>query len=98
MAGEKQFAVHKSILTTRSSVFSAMFQHETKEKLLNRVDIIDVDANVLEKLLHFIYSGDVSSIEGLEDKLLVAADKVRADFFNLVIHLFLLIFSMVWTN
>ena len=70
-------AAHKSILTARSPVFAAMFQHRMKEKESGEVDIADVTPAVFNKLLQFIYTADCpleDSTEGLLE-LLMAADK-----------------------
>lgn len=75
-AGGKEFQVHRSILGARSPVFAAMFEHETVEKLQNRVNIEDVDSDVMQQLLRYIYSGctdDVTPAVSLS--LLAAADK-----------------------
>ena len=75
--GGKVFQAHKNILTARSSVFGAMFQHDDmkEEGKPNKVDIEDVKVEVFEVMLRFIYTGKVSSNE-LTIDLLVAADKV----------------------
>lgn len=77
-AGNKDFPAHKSILGARSPVFYAMFERDMLEKQTNFVDITDLDADTLNKLLIFIYS---ESLDGLiwEDamKLYSAADKYQ---------------------
>lgn len=75
--GEKvSFSVHKAILAARSPVFSAMFEHEMEEKKQNRVDITDMDAEVLREMLRFIYTGKAPFLDKLDAELLAAADKV----------------------
>ena len=37
----REFPAHKNILAARSEVFAAMFQHPTKEKLSNQIEIED---------------------------------------------------------
>lgn len=64
-------------LTARSPVFQAMFEHEMEERKHNRVDITDVDHEVLREMLRFIYTGKASNLEKMADDLLAAADKVR---------------------
>lgn len=63
--------------TARSEVFNAMFEHEMEERKLNRVDIHDVDHEVLREMLRFIYTGKAPNLEKMADDLLAAADKVR---------------------
>lgn len=62
--------------TARSPVFQAMFEHEMEERKHNRVDILDVDHEVLREMLRFIYTGKASNLEKMADDLLAAADKV----------------------
>ncbi|XP_045028766.1 LOW QUALITY PROTEIN: speckle-type POZ protein B [Daphnia magna] len=75
------FPAHKNILAARSKVFAAMFEHETAEKLLNNVDIQDVDPDLFQEVLVYIYSGRMSS--GTIDKkavgVLAVADKYFLD-------------------
>ena len=71
-----EFNAHKSILAARSPVFAAMFEHEMEEKKQNRVEIIDMDKDVLSEMLKFIYTGKSTNLEKMADDLLAAADKV----------------------
>lgn len=64
------------MLSARSPVFQAMFEHEMEERKHNRVDITDVDHEVLREMLRFIYTGKASNLEKMADDLLAAADKV----------------------
>src|SRR5699024_6528915 len=57
--GGRNFRAHKSILSARSIVFAAMFEHETKENQENMVEIPDIDSDVFEEFLQFIYTGKV---------------------------------------
>lgn len=74
-----------------------MFEHEMEERKHNRVDIRDVDHEVLREMLRFIYTGKASNLEKMADDLLAAADKVS--FLHLEPLLFLLYLiccSMLW--
>ncbi|XP_032454947.1 speckle-type POZ protein-like [Nasonia vitripennis] len=71
----KKFQVHKNILAARSTVFSAMLENNMKEATENLVEITDIDAETLEELLLFIYSGKVKNIERAAIDLLAASDK-----------------------
>lgn len=53
-----------------------MFEHEMEERKHNRVDITDVDHEVLREMLRFIYTGKAANLEKMADDLLAAADKV----------------------
>ena len=71
-----KFCAHKLILIARSPVFAAMFEHHMKESIQNRVIINDIEKEVFNNVLRFIYTdkvvkGDVES----NKKLLSAADK-----------------------
>lgn len=58
-------------------MFAAMFEHEMEERKHNRVEITDVDHEVLREMLRFIYTGRAANLEKMADDLLAAADKVR---------------------
>jgi speckle-type POZ protein len=75
------FPAHKLILATRSEVFAAMFQHQTKEQSSNQITIEDVEPEVFQELLRFIYTGRVSldKMETMAAGLLFAADKYLLD-------------------
>lgn len=53
-----------------------MFAHEMEERKHNRVEIQDVDHEVLREMLRFIYTGKATNLEKMADDLLAAADKV----------------------
>lgn len=89
-----------AFFAARSPVFQAMFEHEMEERKHNRVDITDVDHEVLREMLRFIYTGKASNLEKMADDLLAAADKVRFwncwilmyKFFDWIFFLFVFIF------
>ncbi len=88
----REFPAHKLILAARSEVFAAMFQHPTKENLTNRITIEDVKPEVFHELLHFVYTGRVSSdkMESLAAGLFIAADKYLLDDLKLECEIYLL--------
>ena len=59
VVGKKEFYAHKIILSARSPVFAAMFQHDMKEAALNRVNIVDVAPDIFQAVLRFIYTDKV---------------------------------------
>jgi len=73
--GDKEFPCHKLILSARSSVFDAMFSHNMREHILNRVEIKDLDVKVVQDMLHYIYSGQVIELESKAADLVTAAEK-----------------------
>lgn len=75
VVGQSEFRAHKSILAARSRVFSAMFECEMKEQKDNAVMITDIEPDVMQELLRWIYVGKVRNIQTLACDLLTAADK-----------------------
>ena len=70
-------AAHKNILAMRSPVFAAMFHHPTKEMQSNQVEVKDIDPDVFQEVLRFIYTGKTEStaMNKMAPNLLAAADK-----------------------
>ena len=68
---------HTNVLVAKSPVFAAMFQHEMKESKTGRIAIKDIEADVFQQLLYFIYSGRTKTplTEDNVQPLYVAADK-----------------------
>ncbi|ESO94307.1 hypothetical protein LOTGIDRAFT_232540 [Lottia gigantea] len=71
----KEFQAHKAILSARSPVFQAMFEHEMEESKQNRVEITDQDHEVMREMLRFTYTGKAPNLDKMADELLAAADK-----------------------
>ncbi|GFT44946.1 TD and POZ domain-containing protein 3 [Nephila pilipes] len=59
----ESFHVHKNILGVRSPVFEAMFRNDMKEKMKTSIDLHDIDANTLHRLLLYIYTDTVEDLE-----------------------------------
>ncbi|CAF0916562.1 unnamed protein product [Adineta steineri] len=75
VCGQREFPVHKAILSARSKVFQAMFEHKMLENERSRVEIEDIDGDIIFEILRFIYTGKAQNMEKLADALLPAADK-----------------------
>merc|ERR1719273_1754803 len=74
--GGREFQCHKAILAARSQVFQAMFSHDMEEKKNCRVEVKDVEPEVMAELLRFIYTGKTAAnLESMAADLLAAADK-----------------------
>ncbi|KAJ8669898.1 hypothetical protein QAD02_001157, partial [Eretmocerus hayati] len=71
----EKFHVHKNILSAKSPVFSAMFEHGMRENNENGIDIPDIEPVVMKDLLTFIYTGKIESIDKLNANLFLAANK-----------------------
>ncbi|XP_073841539.1 speckle-type POZ protein-like [Musca autumnalis] len=69
-----ELKAHKLVLCARSPVFAAMFRNNFEESKTNRIKIDDMDAEVIEEMLKFLYTGgDIS--EKFAEELFVAANK-----------------------
>ncbi|XP_045023655.1 speckle-type POZ protein isoform X5 [Daphnia magna] len=81
IVGGRTLHAHKIILSARSKVFTAMFEHETAEKLSNKVDIRDIDPDVFHEVLGYMYTGRMSSgtLEKMAVGVLAVADKYLLD-------------------
>ena len=75
VCGHKEYSVHKAILSARSKVFQAMFEHKMLETERSRVEIEDIDGEIMLEILRFIYTGKAPNMDKLADALLSAADK-----------------------
>jgi speckle-type POZ protein len=77
----REFPAHKNILSARSKYFAAMFKHPMKEQSTNQIKIEDIEPEVFQELLHFIYTGRISkaTMEKMAANLFIAADKYLLD-------------------
>ena len=76
---DNTFYVHKAILAARSEVFAAMFSHDMLESANKVVILPDINSDVLEELLTYIYSGECPRIEELAESLIYHAEKYELD-------------------
>ena len=72
---DNEFKAHKLILAAASPVFEAMFKEGTKEHEDNYVNIEDIDSDVFEVFLRYLYSGQAENLEEMVLELFAAADK-----------------------
>ena len=90
MVNGKHFHAHKNMLAARSSVFAAMFKDEMAEKINNTVEITDIDQEVFEEVLRYIYTEETSSLTHEKAmKLLVAADKYELNRLKIICEVFM---------
>ena len=74
----RQFTAHKIILATKSPVFKAMFHHSSnKEVLSGQVKVEDIEPDVFQEILLFIYTGrtQLTAMNKMAPGILAAADK-----------------------
>lgn len=69
------FKAHKAILIARSEYFRAMLSHNTIEANTGRIEVSDIEAQVMRAVLKFIYSGNIElnsmgeSVDGEEGEV-----------------------------
>ena len=77
IAGDNEtVAVHKSILTMRSSVFYAMFNGYMTESNSNKVQIPDFDVITIRRMVEFLYKDTFTDIDGTSYKDLLSLLKI----------------------
>ena len=76
----EELNAHKNIVSI-SPVLAAMFQGHFKEGRSNCVNIDDIDCNVFEQLLHYIYTGTapLCDEQTMTEPLFLAADKYQME-------------------
>uniref|UniRef100_A0A1I8I867 Speckle-type POZ protein n=3 Tax=Macrostomum lignano TaxID=282301 RepID=A0A1I8I867_9PLAT len=77
--GGAELPAHKAVLSARSPVFQAMFQHQMEESRASRVVVEDVDEDTMREVLRYVYSGRAPRLDQMADSLLPAADKYQLD-------------------
>ena len=71
--GDKVFDCHRIFLSSRSSVFRAMFQHDMTEAQTSRIEIKELEPEVLQAMLEYIYTGNMKFSTIKPDAMLAAA-------------------------
>ena len=77
----KEFKAHKLILAAASPVFEAMFKEDATEhedassSLYNCVNIEDIDSDVFELFLRYLYTGQVDQLDEKLTDIFPVADK-----------------------
>lgn len=77
IAGGREISCHKAVLAARSPFFAAMFQEHTEEAQQNRVKFEDLDSDVIDEMLHYIYAGVSPNLKEMAPDLLAAADRFQ---------------------
>jgi BTB/POZ domain len=71
-AGDQEFKVHKNVVGSRSPVFAAIFESDMKEEKTGEMEITDFNAETVERLLSFLYTGVVQE-KGAMDLYAIAS-------------------------
>ena len=75
IVGDKIFPVHKLVLQSKSDVFKAMFTNDMSEAETGIVNIEEVDPEVIEEMLEYIYTGKTEKMAELSTELFQVAHK-----------------------
>ncbi|CAO4364921.1 Protein CBR-BATH-44 [Caenorhabditis briggsae] len=71
----RELKAHKAILAARSPVFAAMMESHTAESQNSRVVLGEIEYEVVQQLLNYIYSGTCTKMGGYALEILAAADR-----------------------
>ncbi|GBO31830.1 Speckle-type POZ protein [Araneus ventricosus] len=86
----KSFPAHKIVLCSRSPVFKATMTNDMKEKNSNFIQVDDLEDDVVEQLLLFMYTDDLENLEWESAiKLYYAGDKYAIERLKLLCSSFL---------
>uniref|UniRef100_A0A914X684 Uncharacterized protein n=1 Tax=Plectus sambesii TaxID=2011161 RepID=A0A914X684_9BILA len=77
VVGDKDLPAHRAVLSARSPMFAGMLEAHTDESKSGRVVIPDVDYEVMQELLFFMYSGRSPNLPQMAPELLAAADRFQ---------------------
>ncbi|VDN17349.1 unnamed protein product [Gongylonema pulchrum] len=77
VAGDRELPAHQVILSARSPVFAAMLEPHTDEAKNSRVVFRDIDFEVMQELLLYMYSGRCPNLSTMALELLAAADRFQ---------------------
>lgn len=86
MVQGEEFKLHRNILSARSPVFEVMFESNFEESKQNRVTITDIEVDVFEELIKFIYTGKIDQLDNLVHELFVVADKYQIESLKNICH------------
>ncbi|GJN36686.1 hypothetical protein PR202_gb25569 [Eleusine coracana subsp. coracana] len=87
---DKTFPAHRMLLAARSPVFEAELLGPMKEGSVDRIAIDEIQPEIFDALLHFIYTDSLPDMGDIDDNiqmiggLLVAADRYAMDRLKLV--------------
>merc|ERR1719309_1377147 len=79
VSGGREFKCHKTILGGRSSVFKEKFASNMDENFSDRVVVDEYDADTVNEMLFYIYTGTTRDLHNRAPFLLSAAEKYRLE-------------------
>ncbi|XP_014230688.1 kelch-like protein 26 [Trichogramma pretiosum] len=79
VVGSENFQVHVDMLSLKSDVFRAMFDHNMTEKNSKIIKIEDFEAEVVEEMIKFIYTNELSETIDHPQDLYAIAHKYQID-------------------
>lgn len=71
----KYIKAHEFVLSARSTVFAAMLKTDMKENKSNQIEITDIDEEIIEEMLYYMYTEKFKNLDRLAIHLLGVADK-----------------------
>ncbi|XP_057318764.1 speckle-type POZ protein-like isoform X1 [Microplitis mediator] len=77
VVGDKRIPAHKTLLMNRNTVFRSILTHHSRNTRSSVVNIPDMDPDILEKLLEFIYTNNVTNLDEVAERLYEVADKYQ---------------------
>ena len=73
--GKREFKVHRVVLAAQSPVFRRMIESPMAEGSSCRAEISDFTGDVVEEMVHFMYTGEAPNLQSMPQDLLTIADK-----------------------
>lgn len=74
-SGGQEIQTHKVVLIARSQFFAAMLEPHTEESQNSRVKFDDIDVEVMNEVLMYMYSGKSPNLKEMAPDLLPVADR-----------------------
>ncbi|XP_043288142.1 uncharacterized protein [Venturia canescens] len=70
----KELFAHRAVLATQSEVFRAMFQSEIADKEISTVKIVDIQFEIFEVFLNYLYTGRMPHLVHVIEEMIPVAD------------------------
>uniref|UniRef100_A0A0K8SFE6 BTB domain-containing protein n=1 Tax=Lygus hesperus TaxID=30085 RepID=A0A0K8SFE6_LYGHE len=73
----KVYHVHKMVLGSRSPYFETLFSTQMRETSENKLELSDIDFEIFEIFLKYVYTCEISDLEQHAEKLLLCGEKYQ---------------------